>query len=383
MATIISVAVMIVTLALVNGFQEAVSQKVFSFLGHVRVQQRQPGQGNISEELPVQRNVRLETIVKGLPGVHSIHPFATRYSILRANAEIEGVMFKGLDKTYDTSHILPFMQEGRFIRFSDSTYSREIMISTQIARQLQLKLNDQPIIYFIKPDGSIRPDKLRVVGIYKTGIEEYDKSFALGDLALVSRLNEWSPGQIGGYEIFINDHRQMGILSEEIYALGAFPQEWDARPVTDIYPEIFDWLGILDQNRNILIIVMAAVALINLVTCLIILVLERLRMIGILKSLGASNWMVQKVFLLQSAIITVTGIMIGTALALAILWIQQRTGIVRLQEESYYLDSAAVKIIWWQVGLVVGGTLLVSLLVLMIPSFIVRRVQPVKAIRFQ
>lgn len=383
MATIISVAVMIVTLGLVNGFQEAVSQKVYSFLGHVRVQQRQPGQGNISEELPVERNIRLESAVKQIKGVHSIHPFATRYSILRANSEIEGVMVKGLDRTYDTSHLRPFMQEGRFIRFNDSTYSREILISTHTAKQLQLKLNDQPIVYFIKPDGSIRPDKLRVVGIYKTGIEEYDKSFAIGDLALVRRLNEWAPDMIGGYEIFLDDHQEMTPLSVEIYSLGEFPQEWDARPVTDIYPEIFEWLKILDKNRNTLIIIMSAVALINLVTCLIILVLERLRMIGILKSLGASNWMVQKVFLIQSGIITITGILIGTALALALLWIQQSTGLVRLQEESYYLNAAAVKIVWWQVGLVVGGTLLVSLLVLLVPSLIVRKVQPVNAIRFQ
>lgn len=374
---------MIVTLALVNGFQEAVSEKVFSFLGHVRVQQRQPGQGNTSEELPVKRNIRLEEAVKKVPGIRSIHPFATRYSILRINSEIEGVLVKGFDKTYDTTHLKPFLQEGRFIRFTDSSYSREIIISTYMANQLKLKLNDQPIIYFVKPDGSIRPDKLKVVGIFKTGIEEYDKSFAIGDLSLIRRLNEWGPEQIGGYEIYIDDYQKMDALAEEVFTLSAFPQEWDARAVTDIYPEIFDWLKILDQNRNILIIVMAAVALINLVTCLIILVLERLRMIGILKSLGASNWMVQKVFLFQSAIITVTGILLGTAVALGLLWLQQTTGFVRLQEESYYLDSAAVKIVWWQVGLVVGGTLLVSLLVLMIPSLIVRRVQPVKAIRFQ
>lgn len=374
---------MIVTLALVNGFQEAVSEKVFSFLGHVRIQQRQPGQGNISEELPVVRNLPMEKAIQGLNGVRSIHPYATRYSLLRFQNEIEGAMIKGLDRSYDTAHLKPFLKQGRFIRFSDSSYSREIILSTTLAEQLNIQLNDRPIIYFVRPDGSIRPDRLQVVGLFKTGIEEYDRNFAIADLALIRRLNDWGPEEIGGYEIFLNDHEQMGEKSDEIYALASFPQEWDTRQIRSVYPEIFDWLNVLDQNRNILIIVMAAVALINLVTCLIILVLERLRMIGILKALGASNWSVQKIFLTQSAIITLTGVVLGTLLALGLIYFQDSTGFIRLQEESYYLSAAAVKIVWWQVGLVIAGTFLVSFLILMIPSFIVRKVQPVKAIRFR
>ncbi|MBI1342540.1 MAG: FtsX-like permease family protein [Terrimonas sp.] len=383
LATIISVAVMIVTLSLVNGFQETVSNKVFSFLGHIRIQYRQPAKANISEEVPVEKNDSLVTEIMAIPGIHSVHPFATRYSILKNENEIEGVLVKGYDPSYDTLHLASFMQEGRFIHFEDSTYSREIVISSFMAEQLKLKINDRPVIYFIKPDGSIRPDRLTVTGIYKTGIEDYDKSFAIADLKLIQRLNSWQHNEIGGYEIFIDDYRQMTPLSEAIFALPAFPQLWDTKGIKEIYPEIFDWLNMQDTTRNLLIVFMVIVAVINLITCLIILVLERLRMIGTLKALGASDWTVQKVFLIHSVIITITGIAAGTALALGLLWLQQATGFIRLDEEAYYMSAAAVKIVWWQVALVAAGTFIISLLVLMIPSLIVKRIQPVKAIRFR
>ncbi|MGZ8545181.1 MAG: ABC transporter permease, partial [Flavisolibacter sp.] len=170
--------------------------------------------------------------------------------------------------------------------------------------------------------------------------------------------------------------------SYKIFENENFPALWETNTSREIYPDIFDWLDIQDTNQNILIAIMTIIAVINLITCLIILVLERLRMIGILKALGASNWVVQKVFLLHSAIITLTGIFFGTLFALGILWLQQTTGFIHLPEDAYYMDKASVKILWWQVLLVIGGTLAVSLMVLLIPSIIVRRVRPIRAIRF-
>ena len=381
-ATVISVAVMIITLSFVNGFQETVSQKVFSFWGHVRVGYRQPMKAAIAEEEPIQKNEDVVREVRSRSEVASIHPFATRYAILKTTEEMEGVLVKGLDNSYDSTHLHQFMEEGRWIRFNDSTYSREIVISTYTAKQINLKLNDRVLIYFIRPDGSMRPDKLTIVGMYKTGIEEYDKTFAIGDLRLIQRLNSWNAEQIGGYEIFLKDYEQMDILSRDVFESSSFPALWETKTIREIYPNIFDWLDIQDTNQNILITIMTIIAVINLITCLIILVLERLRMIGILKALGATNWTVQRIFINHSVLITLTGIALGTMLALGLLWLQQATGFVRLQEEAYYMRTATVKIVWWQVLAVVGGTLLVSFLVLLIPSFIVRRIQPIKAIRF-
>jgi lipoprotein-releasing system permease protein len=229
----------------------------------------------------------------------------------------------------------------------------------------------------------MRPDKLTVVGIYKTGIEEYDKTFAIGDIRLIQRLNSWEDFEIGGYELFLHDYERMNEVSDAIYYHDRFPRLWETQTVKEIYPNIFDWLQIQNTNQGILITIMVIIAIINLITCLIILVLERLRMIGVLKALGASNWGVQRIFLSHSALITFTGIIIGTLFALGLLYLQIHTGFIRLQEEAYYMDVAAVKIEWWQVAAVCIGTLVVSFLVLLIPSFIVRNVQPVKAIRFR
>jgi lipoprotein-releasing system permease protein len=387
-ATVISVAVMIITLAFANGFQETISQKVFSFWGHIRVQEKQPFKALIAEEIPIIKDDTLINAIRKNPQVESIHPFATRYAMLKTKDDIEGVMVKGLDNTYDFSHISRFIEEGRAIQFNDSSYSREIMLSTYTAQQLHLKVNDKILIYFIRPDdGSgekrIRPDKLTVAGIYKTGIEEYDRTFAIGDIKLIQRLNDWEKDQVGGYEIFLKDYKQIDKVAAEIYATDNFPLTWDTQSVRNISPNIFDWLGMQDLTRNVLISIMISVAIINLITCLIILVLERVHMIGILKSLGASDWTVQKIFLRHSLIITITGIIIGAVLSIAFLYLQKETGFIKLKEEAYYLSEAAVKIVWWQVGAICVGTLLVCFLVLMIPTILVRRIQPVKAIQFR
>lgn len=382
-ATVISVAVMIITLSFVNGFQDTVSQKVFSFWGHVRVGYRQPMKATIAEEEPIQTNDSLVRSIQRMSQVQSIHSFATKYAILKTEDEMEGVLLKGLDTSYNFQHLQQFLQPGgRWIQFNDSSYSREIVVSTYTANQLHLKVGDRILIYFVRPDGSLRPDKLTIVGIYKTSIEEYDKTFAIGDIKLIRRLNGWEADEIGGYEIFLKDYNQMNLVSNAIYNSNEIPQLWETKTIQEIYPNIFDWLHVIDTNSVVLISIMIIIAVINLITCLIILVLERLRMIGILKALGATNWMVQKIFLHHSVIITLIGIIGGTLFALTILWLQQSTGFVRLPEDAYYMDRASVKIIWWQVAAVASGTLLISLLVLFIPSFIVRRVQPIKAIRF-
>lgn len=381
-ATTISVAAMIITLSFVNGFQDAVSEKVFSFWGHIRIQYRQPMKANIAEELPIETNPQLVETVKKNNQVAGIHPFATKYAILKTPSEMEGVLLKGLEDTTGFQHLSSFLQEGRWVQFNDSTYSREMVISTFTANQLGLKMNDRILLYFVRPDGSLRPDRLTIVGIYKSGIEEYDKTFALGDIKLIRRLNSWQDNEIGGYEVFLKDYNQMDVVSHAIYNDNNFPQLWETRTAKEIHPNIFDWLNIVSYNGDILIAIVIVIVVINFITCLIILVLERIRMIGILKATGATDWTIQKIFLHHSALITLTGIGAGTAISLGLLWLQQKTGFVRLKEAEYYMETAAVRVDPWQVLLVVGGTLIISLVVLLIPSFIVKRVQPIKAIRF-
>jgi lipoprotein-releasing system permease protein len=374
---------MIITLSFVNGFQKTVSQKVFSFWGHVRISYLQPGRASIAEEEPIPKNDSLIRSIRSNPEIQSIHPFATKYAILKTTDEMEGVLLKGLDSTYNFEHLQPFLKQGRWIQFNDSSYSREIVISTYTAQTLNLKLNDRVLIYFVRPDGTLRPDKLTIVGLYKTSIEEYDRTFAIGDIRLIRRLNGWKEDEIGGYEIFLKDYNKMADVANDIHANDLFPPELEVKTARELYPNIFDWLDVQDTNQAILITIMVVIAAINLITCLIILVLERLRMIGILKAVGASNWTVQKIFLHQSGIITFTGIVIGTVFALALLFLQLKTGFVRLKEEAYFMETAAVDIVWWQVTAVIVGTLILSVLILFIPSLLVRKIQPIKAIHFR
>jgi len=382
-ATIISVAVMIAALGLVNGFQETVSNKVFSFSGHIRVQFKQALSGPVTEEIPIERNPRAETLIKNDPRVKSIHPYATRYGILKSGDAMEGLLIKGLNNEFDPGLLRNFIKQGRWLSFKDSTYSREIIISEYTSKQLQVKLNDSIRIYFVRPDGSLRPDKLAVVGIYKTGIDDYDKQISIADLKLIRRLNEWKENMVGGYEVFLKDFSLMKKTSEELYENNAFPETWDAQPIRSIYPNIFDWLHLQDLTRNVLIGFMSLVAFINLITCLIILVLERIRMVGILKALGATDWTVQKIFLRHSMIITSIGIFFGALLGIGLLYLQKVTGFIKLKEEAYYMSEAAVKIVWGEVIFVCLATFVVSLLILTIPTLIIKRVKPVKAIQFR
>lgn len=382
-ATAISVAVMIITLAFANGFQQKVSEKVFSFWGHIRIQEMTPYQYVVSEEIPITANPALVAQIKKNPQVTTVQPFATRYAIVKTKDDLEGVLVKGVDSTYDFANLQSFMQRGRPPRFPDSTYSREIMISAYTATQMKLDTGSRVLIYFIRPDNSLRPDRLTVTGIYKTGIEEYDKTFAIGDIKLIRRLNDWEPDQIGGYELFLKDYKKIDAVTNELAGLPQMPDEWDAQDIKNFAPNIFDWLNMQDVTRNVLIGIMIVVAAINLITCLIILVLERMRMVGVLKALGASDWMVQKIFLRHSLIITLTGILAGAALGLGLLWLQIKTGFIRLDEDAYYLSQAAVKISVPEVLLICGLTFLICLLVLMIPSYIVKKLQPVKAIHFR
>lgn len=381
-ATVISVASMIVAMAFTNGFQYAISQKIFSFFGHIRVQHFEPGKVSFAEELPIQKNDTVLQILHQNPDIKTVQAFATKNAILKTSGSMEGVLFKGVQQDYDFSNLHKFLKHGHWINYPKDGYSNEITLSDYTASQLNIYLNDPVIIFFIQSDGSPpRARKLTVTGIFKTGIEEYDKLIALGDIRLIQRLNNWKPEEIGGYEIFLKDYHKIDSVNEAIFY--DLPQLWNSRTIREINPNIFDWLNLQDQTIIIVLVIMTVVAILNLITCLIILVLERTRMTGILKALGASDGTVQKVFLYQATIIAVTGIVLGNIAGLGFCWLQQRYGLISLPEDMYYISKAEARVIWWQVVLVDAGTFITCFLVLIIPTFIVRNVQPVKAIQFR
>jgi lipoprotein-releasing system permease protein len=381
-ATAISVAAMIVTMAFTAGFQQVISQKIFSFWGHIRVQHFEPGQFSITEDLPIAQNDTVKQILAQTQGIKRVETYATKNALLRSPATMDGILFKGVSADYAFDQLRPFLQAGRWMQFPDSGYSQEIVLSQTMASSLQVKLNDPVLIYFIQPgQATPRARKMTVVGFYKTGMEEYDRLLAWGDMRLVQRLNDWQPNEIGGYEIFLSDYRQMDSINNRVFE--ALPATWNSRTMQEIFPNIFDWLGLQDRTIAIVMIIMIIVAVLNLITCLIILVLERTRMVGLLKAIGARNGTIQQIFLYHGALIALAGIVVGNIIGIGLCWLQQRYGWLRLPEDMYYISKAEVVLQAGPILLVNLITFLICMLVLILPSFIINRVQPVKAIQFR
>lgn len=314
-ATALSVATMIVALSFVNGFQQAVSKKVFSFWGHIRVQQDLDYKVSIAEEFPIAKNDTVTRILQDFEQVESIDVFATKSAILKHGGSIESILLKGVDSTFHFNRLDDFLTKGKWPGFQGEGYGKELALSETMCDRLSLKIGDSLIVFFFRSDGSRSARKLRISGSFKTGIDEYDKHFGVCDINLIRKLNQWESNQIGGYEVSLKDYTQTDTIAKKMYE--PLPQSWYSRSIKEIYPNIFDWLSLQSQIKNMLMAIMIVIAVVNLMTCLIILLLERINMTGVLKALGASDGIIQKIFLYNGLYIALTGIFSGTIIGLS------------------------------------------------------------------
>ncbi len=379
-ATALGVVIMILTLAFISGFQQEISNKVYGFWGNIRVQQHLSYSTDISDEVTSNANDTVINILKRNPTIKSVDPYATKATLIKSKANMEGIMLKGVNKDFTKDRMLPFMIKGNWLNFD--TANPAIVISAYTARILELDTGQKVFLYFMnKENGLPRIRSARVCGIFKTAIEEYDRTFAIVDIGLIQKLQNWGTDRISGYEITLNDNEKDELTSGEL--MDQMPLSWYATPVKEIYPNIFDWLDLQDLNRTMIIVIMCIVAIINLISCLLILILERSKMIGLLKAVGAKDIVVQEIFWKQGLFVSLRGVFWGNIIGLFLCWLQQTTGIIRLDEAAYYLKVAPIQLVWWHVLAVNIITIGVCFIVLLIPSLLVRKIQPVKALRFQ
>ncbi|MEO6168792.1 MAG: FtsX-like permease family protein [Chitinophagales bacterium] len=377
-AVALSVAVMIVAGAIVNGFQKEISEKVFGFWGHITI--RSLEQGGSYGEVPVSMAKSFYPGLEKLPGVRHIQIFATKAGILKTDKEMEGMVLRGIGTDFDWSFLKKYLVEGNVLMAGDSTAKNKILISKTTADRLQLQVDDEVIVYFVQQP--MRYRKLKIAGIYKTGLEEYDRLYAIVDIALIQRINNWNSNEVGGFEVFINQVNEldnMGALINSEY----IGQDLEAKTMKQVNPNLFDWLDLQTMNEKVIIILMILVAIINMTTVLLILILERTNMVGILKSLGGSNWMIRKIFLYHAAYITGVGLLLGNVFGIGICLVQRYFQVIKLPEESYYVSVAPVLMEPVYILSINAGTLIICLITLVVPSYLVSRITPVKAIRFK
>jgi len=374
----LGLTIMILAVAVLRGFKSEVIEKQRGFTGDVIVYQYDLNPTYDNVPFLLEDSVKKE--IKNIPEIKSLQPFATKPGIIKANDEIEGVVLKGIDKSYNQDFISSILVSGKPLDFAATNDGKlQILISSFIAKRLSLELGDEFLMYFIQEP--LRKRKFEIVGIFNLGAEEIDKTYVIGDLSLIQRLNDWDANTVGGYEIRLDDFDKLEEVQAQIY--DALPIDLRAMNIVEHYPEVFQWLDLLDVNTEVILFLMILVAVINMISALLIIILERTEMIGILKALGFANSGIRKVFLYNSAYLIGYGLILGNVLGLGLCYLQHKTKLIKLDPASYYVDFVPISISLSDVLLLNLGTLVVCLLVLLIPSGLVSRISPVKAISFK
>lgn len=376
-AIALGLTVMFVSIAILTGFQKEIREKVIGFGGHIQISHFMENPS--LESRPIEKNQPFIPRLTKNPSIKHIQVYGIKAGIIKTKDEIQGVVLKGVGNDFDWSFFQSKIVEGHHFRVTDTTSTNEVIISRKLARLLKLKLNDDLRMYFIAGENTLGR-KFRITGIYETGLEEFDKLYVIGDIHHIQKLNNWSSKQVGGFEILLKNFKDIDPMGLFVYHQIGF--SLDASTIRQIYPQIFDWLQLQDINVLIILVLMILVSAITMISTLLILILERTNMIGILKSLGMSNSRIRRIFLYNAVYIIGLGMFWGNLLGFSISLIQSKTGLITLPQESYYMSVVPIYLNGWTILLLNIFTLLICYLMLILPSLIVTRISPMKAIRF-
>ena len=380
-AIAISIIVMLIAIATGVGLEHKIRDKAVAFNGHITISNFD---SNASEgaQVPISKNQAFYPEFKSVEGVSHVQAVANKFGIIRTQTDFEGLFLKGVGTDYDWQYFKEFLVEGRLPKYSKN-YSNEVLISKYLANRLRFVVGDSFQMYFMKSDPSQPPSimKYSVVGIFNSGFEELDKTYLIGDINHVQRLNRWKKDQIGNFEVFIVNYNDLDRLGDEVYA--QTPSTLDAMTVKQKYATIFEWIPIFTTNIYGIIGIMIFVGAINMITALLVLILERTQMIGILKALGSSNWSIRKVFLYNASYLIACGLFWGNLIGIGILLLQKHFEFLKLDPSVYYVTVAPVYLDWTYIVSLNVMTFILCVLMLLIPSFLISKIVPVKAIEFE
>ena len=378
-AIAIGIIMMIVSVATGIGLQNKIREKVAAFNGHIVITNFDDNQSQVHTQ-PISVNQDFYPKFKTVEGINHIQAVANKAGIIRTESSVEGIILKGVGKDYVWTNIKEYIIEGRLPNYKDEL-NEEVLISEYLANRLHLKLGDKFNTFFMKESGKM-PNlrNFKIVGIYNSGFQEFDASYVIGDIRHVQRINKWKKNEIGAFEVFINDFTQIKEIGDKVYK--EIPPTYNSVTIEEKFFSIFEFLKLFDFNIIIILVVMIVVATINMIVALLVLILERTQMIGILKALGANNWNIRKIFLYNAAFLISRGLLFGNLIALGLLFLQKIFGIIKLNPQNYYVSEVQVDINFLHILLLNLGTILICLLVLLIPSYIITKISPVKAIRF-
>lgn len=373
----LGLAIMICSVAIMSGFKGTIRDKVRGFGGDLQISRLNENGGY--ENAPFIWNSSLQQKTSSLPGVTRITPFATIAGILSLNGEIEGVLLKGLSANYNHSFYDERLVSGKGLNLNADSVSADIMVPRVIAERLRVKTGDHVIMYFIQ--NPVRTRKLHVTGIYDLGMDELDKTFVLGDIRLVRKLKDWVPGQCAGVQVDLADFNALERSQKQLNRI--MPVTLKVYTIKQLYAQLFDWLSLTDVNVQVILVLMVLVAGINMVSALLIMILERTATIGILKALGSSDSSVRRIFLSVATYLIGLGLLFGNLIGLGFCLIQAHWHLVALNPETYYMSYVPIRVSWLSVLEINAGTLVVCFLMLLVPSYLITRINPIRAIRFK